>query len=263
MLRRLFVTLIAATALFTLVSSQTAVSNTAFRVGEQISFNLYFNWKFVWYKVGTASMSVADSKYKGKKALKCNIITRSNGKLDKYFFMRDTLLSYVSPNLLPYYYRKGAHEGKRYTVDEVWYETSGSQCKVKMQRLNNDKTITRSEEQSVCDAYDMLTLFLRSRNYNFSQWKAGQTMKVDMVSGKGRGKGLITFKGREKVKADDGKKYETLRLEFAEYSKSKKKYQRLATFYITDDKRHLPVRLDFNLRFGEAKAYMTGAKGTI
>ena len=32
-------------------------------------------------------------------------------------------------------------------------------------------------------------------------------------------------------------------------------------FYITDDKNHLPVRLDLNLRFGTAKAYLRSVKG--
>jgi hypothetical protein len=32
-------------------------------------------------------------------------------------------------------------------------------------------------------------------------------------------------------------------------------------FYITDDKNHLPVRLDLNLNFGTAKAFLTGASG--
>lgn len=30
---------------------------------------------------------------------------------------------------------------------------------------------------------------------------------------------------------------------------------------MTDDKNHLPVRLDMNLNFGTAKAFLTGARG--
>ena len=35
----------------------------------------------------------------------------------------------------------------------------------------------------------------------------------------------------------------------------------MVTFYVTDDKNHLPVRLDMYLRFGSAKAFLTDAKG--
>ena len=42
--------------------------NTAFNGGEFLTYNLYYNWKFVWVKAGTASMSLVNSTYKGKKA---------------------------------------------------------------------------------------------------------------------------------------------------------------------------------------------------
>ncbi len=40
---------------------------------------------------------------------------------DKLFVLRDTLVSIVNDELVPFYYRKGALEGDRYTVDEAWY----------------------------------------------------------------------------------------------------------------------------------------------
>jgi hypothetical protein len=32
--------------------------------------------------------------------------------------------------------------------------------------------------------------------------------------------------------------------------------EELLRFYVTDDARHMPVRIDFYLRFGTAKAYL-------
>ena len=39
------------------------------------------------------------------------------------------------------------------------------------------------------------------------------------------------------------------------------KEKEIVRFYITDDANHIPVRLDLNLSFGTAKAYLTGATG--
>ena len=36
--------------------SNCSFRNTAFKSGEFLSYNLYYNWKFVWVKAGTASM---------------------------------------------------------------------------------------------------------------------------------------------------------------------------------------------------------------
>ena len=48
-------------------AAQCGIENTAFKSGEFISYDLYFNWKFVWVKVGTASMSTVQSNYKASK----------------------------------------------------------------------------------------------------------------------------------------------------------------------------------------------------
>lgn len=88
--------------------AQCGIENTAFKSGEELDYDLYFNWKFVWMKVGTASMDTKMTKFEGKDAWKSYLITRGNNKLDKYFMMRDTLLSYCNPDLSPLYFRKGA-----------------------------------------------------------------------------------------------------------------------------------------------------------
>ena len=66
-------------------SAQCGIENTAFKSGESLSYDLYFNWKFIWMKVGSASMDTKFTKFEGKDAWKSYLITRGNNKLDKYF----------------------------------------------------------------------------------------------------------------------------------------------------------------------------------
>ncbi len=90
------------------MSAQCTFRNTAVKDGEYISYNLYYNWKFIWVKAGTASMSTVETTYHGFKALRTSLTTRSNGKLDDIFILRDTLLAYSTIDMAPLYYRKGA-----------------------------------------------------------------------------------------------------------------------------------------------------------
>ena len=46
----------------TTLSAQCPLENTAFSSGEFLSYNLYFNWKFIWVKVGNASLSTSLSR---------------------------------------------------------------------------------------------------------------------------------------------------------------------------------------------------------
>ena len=65
--------------------AQCTFRNTAFKSGEFLTYNLYFNWKFIWVKAGTASMSVVQSVYGGKPAYRGSLITRGNSKVDNFF----------------------------------------------------------------------------------------------------------------------------------------------------------------------------------
>ena len=72
--------------LFTLLpvasQAQCTFRNTAFKGGEFLSYNLYYNWKFVWVKAGTASMYTVQSKYKGVDAYRASLTTRGNKDVD-------------------------------------------------------------------------------------------------------------------------------------------------------------------------------------
>lgn len=95
----------------TTVSAQCTFRNTAFKSGEFLTYNLYYNWKFVWVKAGNASMSIVQTTRHGKPAYRGSLVTRGNKRVDDIFVLRDTLLCYSGTDLAPMYFRKGAHEG--------------------------------------------------------------------------------------------------------------------------------------------------------
>ena len=68
-----------------------------------------------------------------------------------------------------------------------------------------------------------------------------------------------TDEGKEKFKANDDVTYQTLVFSLLDYESKKEK--ELLRFYVTDDDNHLPIRIDFYLRFGVAKAYYVSGKG--
>ena len=69
----------------TTVSAQCTFRNTAFKSGEFLTYNLYYNWKFVWVKAGTASMSIVQTTKNGRPAYRTSLVTRGNKKVDDFF----------------------------------------------------------------------------------------------------------------------------------------------------------------------------------
>lgn len=242
------------------LSAQCSSKNTAFRSGETLIYDLYFNWKFVWVKAGTASMNITQGSFNGKPAYRTYLITRGSQQADKFFVMRDTLISYTDLNLTPLYYRKGALEGKTYRKEEVIYSYPNGNCKVNLfyQREGHDPR--RNIHESIYCAYDMLSMLLRARSFDPANFKKGHRIKFLMADGKRCEWQSIVYRGKKNFTIENtSTTYRCLVFSFMETEDGEEK--EVVKFYVTDDDNHLPVRLDMNLNFGTAKAYLRGARG--
>lgn len=239
--------------------AQCAFHNDAFKSGEFLTYNLYYNWQFVWVKAGNASMSTVQSRYNGHPAYRASLTTRGNNRVDQMFVLRDTLLCYSSLDMEPLYFRKGAREGKRYGVDEVFYSYHDGKVKLRQHQLtSSDEYLWAHRTVSHC-VYDMLNIFLRARSFNPEGWKSGHEIDFPIADGKNISPARLRYSGKVKIKADNGVKYRCLKLSYLE--KEDGKYKRIVDFYVSDDKNHIPVRLDMFLKFGAAKAFLVSMKG--
>ena len=79
--------------------AQCPTENTAFKAGERLTYDLYFHWKFIWVKCGAAYYTIKSANYKGQAALRNDLLFTSNKRCDAVFTMRDTLISYITPQL--------------------------------------------------------------------------------------------------------------------------------------------------------------------
>ena len=241
-------------------SAQCSSENTAFQSGETLRYDLYFNWKFVWIKVGTASMNTTRTTYAGHPALRSYLITRGSKRADKIFVMRDTLMSYMGMNLVPKYYVKKAFEGDTYRKSEAWYSYANGKCTVRSRYQRNSLPPSTDVHESKSCAFDMISMMQRARSMSAEGMKVGHRIAFLMADGKKCEWQNIVYRGKKKFKMENSNTtYRCLVFSFVEKEKGKEK--EVVTFYITDDKNHLPVRLDMNLNFGTAKAFLVGASG--
>ena len=240
--------------------SQCTAENTAFRAGEELSYDLFFNWKFIWMNAGTASMRISQSSWEGKPAFRASLITRTSERIDRFFMMRDTMVSIVTEDMAPRYFKKAANEGGRYYVDEVWYAYPDGQTHLRQRYRNRDGQVSEKTYDSPKCLYDMLSMMLRARSFRADDFKKGQKLHPMMADGHKVEDITLIYRGRETFKMKrTGIAYRCLVFSFVEYPEGKEK--EIITFYISDDDNHIPVRLDMFLRFGVAKAYLRESKG--
>ena len=238
--------------------AQCGAVNDAIKPGEELSYELKFNWKFIWINAGWAKMTVDTTTYNGMKCLRTDLESFKNKRIDMFFRMRDTLTCITSDELVPLYFRKGAAEGKRYSVDDVKFSYRNGKCIVDQYRIVNGNLRKNYQESSVC-VYDMLSILLQARSYDATNYNIGDKILFSMATGKDVDKQTLIYRGKDVYKAEDGCKYRCLVFSLVEYVKGEEK--EVITFYVTDDRNHLPVRLDMYLNFGSAKAFLTKIKG--
>lgn len=163
--------------------------------------------------------------------------------------------------LEPLYFRKAAEEGSRHTVDEAWFSYSDGLANVKQRRTWHNP-VREAQEMEYSDSrciFDMLSILAQARSYDPKDYKVGQKILFPMATGRRVEEQTLIYRGKEEVKANNDTVYRCLVFSFVEYKKGKEK--EVITFFVSDDKNHLPIRLDMYLNFGSAKAFFKSVRG--
>ena len=197
--------------------------------------------------------------YQGKPCFRTNLVAATNGMVDFFFKMRDTLTCITTNRLEPLYFRKGAEEGDRYTVDEVWFSYKDDKCIANQRRMRRGRDTVRARDESEGCMFDMLSILMQARSFDVDDYTVGQKIIFPMATGTKIEDQTLIYRGKKVFKAEGGAPSRRPALPPAAYKKGKEK--EVITFYITDDKNHLPVRLDLYLNFGSAKAFLKEIKG--
>ncbi|MBQ7572239.1 MAG: DUF3108 domain-containing protein [Bacteroidaceae bacterium] len=244
------------------LSAQCPVQNTAFQDGERLEYKLFFNWKFIWKTAGSATLTTRASTYQGRPAFQSDLITRTSGRIDRWFCMRDTLRSIVSTNIVPLYYHKASNEGGKNRFNRITYSYQGGKTLTHQYYRSPKGNITEVDHQAVGCAYDMLSMMLRARSYDPNQFAVGQRIPFQYVDNANLKTETLIYRGIREFTTEDQQPVTYRCLVFSYVEKNEKgKEKDVVTFYITDDLNHIPVRLDLFLRFGIAKAYLQKATG--
>ena len=241
-------------------SAQCGADNEAIQPGETLFYELKFNWKFIWINAGWAKMTINEDTYENKPCLRTDLESYTNKKIDFFFKMRDTLTCITSKDLIPQTFRKGAEEGSHYTVDEVKFGYKDGKCIVDQRRTRDYKPGRLQSDTLTYCVYDMLSVMLQARSLDVTNYTPGQKIIFYMATGRRIEEQHLIYRRKENYKAENGITYRCLVFSLVEYDKDHEEKE-VITFYVTDDKNHLPVRLDMYLNFGSAKAFLKEIKG--
>lgn len=240
---------------------QCKIGNNFFQAGESLNYDLHFKWGLISKKGGIASIKTSNVIYAGHNAYRMTMISRSQGSARSIFKMDDTITSIMTKELVPLAFTKDAHEQDTYTKERLAYNYDGGNIKIRSIRHKNGNLKFDKTFQAKNCTYDMLSVVFYARTLNYSNMIKGSRVSVDFVTAKKKLNMVIVHKGIETLKANDGKKYNCIKLSLNISDDAFANEEESMTVYITNDKNRIPIRIDSKLKIGNARVILNRAQG--
>lgn len=223
---------------------------------ETLNYVITYKWGLVHKDAGTATLSLRD---RGK-TYDLKLTGRTKPWADHVFQVRDTLYSEVQKQgFRPLRYVKTAHEGGKYSLDDIKFSYSGNVVKGDVGKRREKKgKITSSKAELVANdaAYDMLSVFYYLRTIDYSSLAKGKVVVTNIFSGSKRETVKIKSLGVEEVKMRNGKKRQAYHILFNFTSDSGKKSSDDINAWLSYDDDRIPLVIIGKLPIGSVRCYL-------
>lgn len=244
------------------MSGQCRLVNRAFVSGEQIEYDLYFNYGLFNARAGKGSLSVTDANYRGENAYKTVMTLKTSGLASSLYSVNDTLTSFVDKDLRPLLFTKEASEGKDDSVERQAYTYQGNKIHIRAVRTRNgkkrfDKVVTTDQ----C-TYDYLSVLSYVRNIDYSGMQSGDSRYIQFISGKRPVQMYVNYLGTSSIKANNGKRYEVINISMTIQDDAFADQKEALKASLTNDENRIPVVIDTHLKLGMVRVVLREVSGT-
>jgi len=249
--KKFFIILIASFSTLTLSAGDDfcGIRNTAFKSGENITFNVFYAVAGIYVNAGTANFSLTTDKVNN---IPCSHVVgdgKTNSSYDWIFKVRDRYESYFdTTNLQPLKFIRNVDEGGYKTNENVTFN----------QQTNTAITNKGVFKLPNC-VQDVLSSIYYARNIDFSKYKVGDKIPFSMFLDNEVYELYIRYMGKETVKTKYGKfkaiKFKPLLVKGTIFAGGEK-----MNVWVSDDPNHIPIRIESPIVVGTIKIDMMAYK---
>lgn len=223
---------------------------------EKLNYVITYKWGLIHKEAGTAQLSLTN---KGD-SYQLTLTGRTKPWADKVFQVRDTLVSQVKKDgFRPQRYIRTAHEGGKYSKDDIRFTYSGSVVKgtVEKRREKDGKIKTSNASMTASNvAYDMLSVFYYLRTIDYSALDKGKVVTATLFSGSKKETVKIKSLGIEDVKMKNGTKRQSYHIRFNFTSDNGKKSSDDIDAWLSYDNDRIPLVIIGKLSIGSVRCYL-------
>ena len=239
-----------------LVASGRSAAFPVLSGNEHFSYALTYGKGFCAVGAGTVDLDVRSTNHLGQAAFVLTLEIKASSIVEAVYHLVTRFTSVVTPDLHPLRYTKHAEEG-RYIYDETAdfaYSAEG-ECTVDVSHVVQGRPPRRGHSTRKDPVYDLVSVIFCARTLELSSRPKGEALSVSVATGVRVEEQSLVYDGVERVKTDEGK--DVAAYVFALSRKtSKGGMTESARFWFSTDARRMPLRIDFNLKFGTLSAQL-------
>jgi hypothetical protein len=238
-----------------LVHSQCFENNTAFKEGEVLNYEIYYNWGFIWLNAGYVEFKVKEGQFRNRPIYYFDGYGATYKSYDWIFKVRDHYQSYLDKELLrPVLFYSQTDEGGYEAETKYYFDQSNSTAYLYTQ--NSERPFRKDTLRMPPCTFDVFSLVYYSRNIDFSKVKAGDSVPVIVLLDTSVYNVYIRYLGKEVFESKDGKKYKCIKFSALLVEGTIFKGGEDLFAWVTDDKNKIPVLVEAKILVGSVKAYL-------
>lgn len=225
------------------------IKNSTTQNGEEITYTIYYALAGAHVNAGTTTFSNKLEKFNGRTVFHVMGVGGSNVKYDWIYKVRDRYESYIDTlTMQPLKFFRDVHEGSTKKLETVNFNHTS----------NTATNETGTYKVPAC-VQDVLSTIYYARNVDFDKYKKGDKIPFQMFLENQVYDLYIRYFGKEEVKTKYGKftaiKFKVLLIPGTIFKGGEE-----MTVWVSDDKNHIPVRIESQILIGSIKVDMTGYK---
>lgn len=228
-------------------------SPKAFDAGEWFRFRIHYGP----FNASYATLKVGESRINNKSVYHIKGKGKSTGLLHLFFKVNDDYQTYIDKvDGKPYKFIRDIDEGGHTKDLEIEFDHSNNKAYVNDKKHKEHRTYTTKE-----NVHDMLSAFYYIRNnIENDKLSPGDEMRLNMFIDDENMDFKLKFLGREVVKTKFGK---VATLKFRPFVMAGRvfKEKESLTFWVSDDKNKIPVKIKADLVVGSLEADLDAYKG--
>jgi hypothetical protein len=238
--------------------SQCHHNNTAYQSGENLQYEVVYNWGKIWIAAASVSFRVNAAEYMNKKSYQCIMTASSYKNFDWLYKVRDFFQTYIdSATMRPLNYTQSTYEGGHiarnnyrfdYSKNHIYTYTSTSLIPLKYDTFKTDGCI-----------FDVVSAVYQLRNINFALLKPGEPFSIKAIIDGTTYPINLRYIGKETLVTHDGKKYHCLKITACLVEGTIFKSGENVIAYVTDDENKIAIMVEAQILIGTVKAVLKSA----